>query len=186
MCGVGLRPSSLRRAGARLTPQGLPALHLDPFEPPARRAGRLGDSKTAAGFTLIEIVLVLVLLAVAGVVAAPAIQPALDSVRAEAAVRRTASFLDDARRRAVLERKVLVVHCRPGEERLVLLGAASGERVFQVPPAVSIVSCRPEELRYFPQGSATGMTLLLRDRGGRERSLGVGTFTGLSRIDVAM
>ena len=149
-------------------------------------SGRLPRSRRRRGFTLIEIVLVLVLLAVAGVMVAPAIQPALDSVRAEAAVRRTASFLDDARRRAVLERKVLVVHCRPGEERLVLLGAASGELVFQVPEAVAIVSCRPEEMRYFPQGSATGMTLLLRDRRGRERSLSVGTFTGLSRIDAAM
>ena len=130
--------------------------------------------------------LVLVLLAVAGVVVAPAIRPALDSVRAEAAVRRTASFLDEARRRAVLERKELVVHCKPGEGRLVLLGAASGERAFPVPPAVEIVSCRPEKMRYFPQGSATGMTLRLRDRGGRERSLTVGTFTGLSRIDAAM
>lgn len=117
---------------------------------------------------------------------APAIQPALDSVRAEAAVRRIASFLDDVRRRAVVERKVLVVHCRPGVERLVLLGAASGERAFPVPAAVVVVSCSPEEMRYFPQGSATGMTLLLRDRRGRERSLTVGTFTGLSRIDAAM
>ena len=54
-----------------------------------------------------------------------------------------------------------------------------------MPEAVAIVSCRPEELRYFPQGSATGMTLLLRDRRGRERSLTVGTFTGLSRVDAA-
>lgn len=144
------------------------------------------NSGAGAGFTLIEIVLVLVLLAVAGVVAAPAIQPALDSVRAEAALRRTASFLDDTRRRAVLERKVLVVHCRPGDERLVLLGSADGERVFQIPSTVAIVSCRPEEVRYFPQGSSTGMTLLLRDKGGRERSLGVGVFTGLSRIDAAL
>lgn len=139
----------------------------------------------AAGFTLIELVLVLVLLAVAGVMAAPAIQPALESVRAEAAARRTASFLDDARRRAVLERKELLVRCRPEEERLVLLGAAAGEKPFQVPEALEIVACRPEELRYFPQGSATGMTLLLRDRRGRERSLSVGVFTGLSRIDDA-
>jgi len=153
---------------------------------PAPQAPIISASQAATGFTLIEIVLVLVLLAVAGVVVAPAIRPALDSVRAEAAVRRTASFLDDARRRAVLERKVLVVRCKPGEERLVLLGAASGERAFPVPPAVEIVSCRPEEMRYFPQGSADGMTLLLRDRGGRERSLSVGSFTGLSRIDAAM
>ena len=149
------------------------------------RGTRVGPASDA-GFTLIELVLVLVVLAIAGVMAAPAIQPALDSVRAEAAARRTASFLDDARRRAVLERKVLVLSCRPGGERLVLRGAASGEKVFQVPEAVAIVSCRPEELRYFPQGSASGMTLLLRDRRGRERRLTVGTFTGLSRIDVAM
>jgi len=161
-------------------------LHLDPFEPPARRSWRPGEFKMVPGFTLIEIVLVLVLLAIAGVVAAPAIQPALDSVRAEAAVRRTASFLDDARRRAVLERRILVVHCRPDEERLELLGGVSGERVFPVPAAIAIVSCRPGEMRYFPQGSATGMTLLLRDRGGHERRLSVGTFTGLSRIDAAL
>jgi hypothetical protein len=54
---------------------------------------------------------------------------------------------------------------------------------FPVPEAVAIGSCRPEEMRYFPQGSASGMTLRLRDRGGRERSVAVGTFTGLSRID---
>jgi prepilin-type N-terminal cleavage/methylation domain-containing protein len=152
---------------------------------------RGGQLKTAhlprwAGFTLIEIVLVLVVLAVAGVMVAPAIQPALDSVRVEAAVRRTASFLDNARRRAVLERKVLVVQCRAGEERLLLLGSAAGDRAFQVPEAVSIASCRPEEVRYFPQGSASGMTLMLRDRRGRERNLSVGTFTGLSRVDAAL
>ena len=141
------------------------------------------EYKADSGFTLIEIVLILVLLAVAGVIAAPAIRPALDSVRAEAAARRTASFLDDARRRAVLERKVLVVRCSLDEGRLALLGAASGERVYQVPDAVAIVSCRPGEVRYFPQGSSSGMTLLLRDTRGRERSLSVGTFTGLSRID---
>ena len=161
-------------------------MHLDPFELPARQDALLAASKADTGFTLIEIVLVLVLLAVAGVVVAPSIRPALDSVRAEAAVRRTASFLDDARRRAVMERRVLVVRCNPGEERLVLLGAASGERAFPVPPPVEIVSCRPEEMRYFPQGSSTGMILLLRDSGGRERHVAVGTFTGLSRIDAAM
>jgi len=161
-------------------------LHLDAYKRPAPHAPCTGAFQTGAGFTFIEIVLVLVLLAAAGVVVAPAIRPALDSVRAEASVRRTASFLDDARRRAVLERRVLVVHCEPGAERLVLLGAASGERAFPVPPPVEIVSCRPEEMRYFPQGSSTGMILLLRDSGGRERHVAVGTFTGLSRIDAAM
>jgi hypothetical protein len=115
--------------------------------------------------------------------AAPALQPALDSVRTEAALRRTAAFLDDARRTAVLERRVLEVQCQPGEERLVLRGAAAGERTFRVPEPLTIGSCRPEQVRYTPQGAASGMTLALRDRRGRERSLSVGAFTGLSRID---
>jgi len=161
-------------------------LHLDPFELSAHQDSDPGVSGSGSGFTLIEIVLVLVLLAVAGVMAAPAIQPALDSVRAEAGARRIASFLDDARRRAILERRVLTVRCLPGEQRLVLVGAASGERPFKVPEAAAIVSCRPEEMRYFPQGSATGMTLLLRDKRGREHRLAVGSFTGLSRMDAAM
>ena len=125
----------------------------------------------------------LVLLAIAGVMAAPAIRPALDTIRAEAAVRRTASFLDDARRRAILERRVLIVQCRLEEKQLVLSGVSSGESVFSVPDAVSLLSCRPETLSYFPQGSATGMILRLRDRRDRESRLSVGAFTGLSRVE---
>ncbi len=161
---------------------------MDPFELPAplNSDPDASAAEKIAGFTLIEMALVLVILAIAGVVAAPAIRPVLDSVRAEAAIRRTASFLDDARRRAVLDRKILTVSCRPDEERLVLLGAGSAERTFKVPDAVAIVSCRPEEIRYFPQGSASGMTMLLRDGRGRERKLSVGSFTGLSRIDTEM
>jgi prepilin-type N-terminal cleavage/methylation domain-containing protein len=138
----------------------------------------------AAGFTLIELVIVLVLLGVGGGIAIPALQPVLESVRAEAAARSTASFLDEARRRAVLERRVIVVRCLPDDGRLTLFGAAAGERTFPVPEAVALVSCRPDEVRYFPQGSATGMQLVLRDRRGRERNLAVGAFTGLTRVAV--
>ena len=136
---------------------------------PLRRRGLTGRRapvlRRGAGFTLIEIVLVLLVLAIAGVMAVPALQPALETVRAEAAARRTAAFLDDARRRAVLERRVLVVPCRPDEGRLVLRGARRR--------ASGVSRCRtrwrsspagPRRVRYFPQGSSTGLTLLLRDR----------------------
>ena len=144
-----------------------------------------GSSGPAVGFTLIELVIVLVLLAVAGTLAVPALQPALESVRAESAARRTASFLDDARRRSVLERRVLTVRCRPAEARLLLSGAATADVTFRIPEDLALASCVPEELRYYPQGSATGMALLLRDKRGRERRVSVGAFTGLARIDAA-
>lgn len=138
-----------------------------------------------AGFTLIEIILVLVVLAIAGVLVYPALQPSLESARAESAARRTAAFLDDVRRRSVLGRAEIEVRCRPREGRLELSGAASGPRTFQVPEEMSLVSCRPDRLRYFPQGSSTGMALLLRDQRGRERRVAVGAFTGLASIGEA-
>jgi hypothetical protein len=123
---------------------------------------------------------------VAGTLAVPALQPSLEAARIEAAARRVAAFLDDTRRRSVLERAVLVVRCRPDEKRLVVDGGEGGERAFEVPSTVSRVSCSPEQMRYHPQGSASGMTLELRDTRGRGRRLTVGAFTGLTRVEVAL
>jgi len=146
------------------------------------QAGALRQAKSPHagwGFTLIELVIVLVVLAAASSLAIPAIRPALESVRMEDAVRRTASFLDDVRRRAVLKRTVLVVRCRIHDNQLDL----EGDKPFTIPGKVALVKCIPDEVTYYPQGSATGLTLSLRDGGGRERSLTVGAFTGLARVD---
>ena len=124
----------------------------------------------------------LVVIAIAGVIAYPALQPALESARAEGAARRTAAFLDDARRRAVLGRAPLEVRCLPREGRLELVGEGAGPREFRVPEEVALVACRPERVRYFPQGSSSGLELLLRDRRGRERRVAVGAFTGLAAV----
>ncbi len=127
--------------------------------------------------------MVLVVLAVGAVIAVPALQPALEAARAEAAARKTASFLDEARRRAVVGRKTLEVRCLPREERLERVEEGAAPAVFRIPGQVGLVSCRPERVRYFPQGSSSGLTLLLRDRRGRERRVSVGSFTGLSQIE---
>lgn len=115
----------------------------------------------------------------------PGLQPALESVRADAGARRTAAFLDEARRRAVLERKALQVRCVIDEERLELVAAEQVAKSFAIPEQLVLVSCLPEEVRYFPQGSSSGLALLLRDRRGRERRVAVGAFTGLTRIDLS-
>ena len=75
------------------------------------------------------------------------------------------------------------MRCNPREGRLELLGETAGAKRFPIPEQVSLVSCRPERVRYFPQGSSTGMTILLRDRRGRERQVTVGAFTGLASVD---
>jgi prepilin-type N-terminal cleavage/methylation domain-containing protein len=134
------------------------------------------------GFTLIELVLVIVLFAIAGAFALPALQPALESVRAEAAARRTASFLDDVRRRSVVGRAVYTVRCLPDDDRLDADGPGDLKLAFALPEGADLVGCRPVKVRYFPQGYASGITLTLRDRSGRERMVTVGTFTGLARV----
>jgi prepilin-type N-terminal cleavage/methylation domain-containing protein len=150
-------------------------LHAGPLKLPAP------PDVAKAGFTLIELVIVLVVLAVASSLAVPAIRPALEAVRMEAAVRRTASFLDEARQRAVLKRTTIVVRCRIEENRLEI----DGDKRFPIPGDVALVQCSPPgEVKYSPQGAATGLTLTLRDRSGRKRDLTVGAFTGLARVDL--
>jgi len=161
-----------------------------------------GDASPPArgGFTLIELVLVMVVLALATAIAAPALMPALESVRAEALARRAASFLDEARRRSILRRATVAVTCdrEQGTLRMTEEGAppaegADGESAeppppaptFRVPERSEIVSCEPEVMSYFPQGYATGGAIVLRDGAGRERRVSVGSFTGLSRVDPA-
>lgn len=129
------------------------------------------------------------MLSIAGVLAYPALQPALLAVRGEAAARRTAAFLDDVRRRAVMGRKPLTVSCLTEENRLVVRedGRAGEEPAvtFAVPEHADLVSCKPEEVRYLPQGYASGFTLTLRDRRGQAYEVTVGAFTGLARLERA-
>lgn len=126
--------------------------------------------------------------AVAGALVYPALQPALLAVQGEAAARRTAAFLDDVRRRAVIGRTTLTVACLPEENKLVVRAEGGGEEplvTFAVPEHADLVSCRPEEARYLPQGYASGFTLLLRDGRAQEYEVSVGAFTGLARLERA-
>jgi hypothetical protein len=130
---------------------------------------------------------VITILAVAGILIVPAVQPALESTRAEAGVRKVAAFLDDARRISVLDRKIVTLNCAPTENQLELQGVdlrKHGIRSpFTVPEPLVLAKCQPATARYFPQGGAEAMELTLRDPRGRERVIKIGTFTGLARIE---
>lgn len=146
-------------------------------------AGRGRRGAIPGGFTLIEIVLVLLLFSVAGALVAPALWPALESVRSEAAARRAAAFLDGARLQAVLQRQPRAVRCLPDENRLALVAGEEEVGGFALPGSVQIASCRPDQVRYFPQGFAGAFELELRDPGREGRRITVGAFTGLARVE---
>ena len=52
--GIRLRPSSLRRTDLRLTPQGLPALHLDISEQPANKGLSINEAIQFLGHARIQ------------------------------------------------------------------------------------------------------------------------------------
>jgi hypothetical protein len=116
----------------------------------------------------------------------PALWPALDSVRFNAAVRQTASFLDGVRQRAVMKRSELEVRCDEQEDQLLVVDehqpiVAGEKNPFTIPYEVEL-SCAPRQVRYYAQGStSTKLTLTLRGKGGRQRRIVVGAFTGLAR-----
>jgi len=132
---------------------------------------------------------VITILSVAGILIIPAVQPALEATRVEAGARKTAAFLDDARRISVLARKPVTVRCRPDENQLepeaqgVDFKKHGIRGPFSIPEPLTLAKCQPEEVRYFPQGGAESLELTLRDPRGRERVIRVGTFTGLARVE---
>ena len=147
-------------------------------------SGRSASAPSSRGFTLLELLLVLAVIALAGVIVFPDLNPALRRTRDEAALRRTVTLLDDLRRRAVATGDTLVVTAGR-EGRSLLVSSPGGEDQTleeELPRGVEVLKFEPRETRYFPQGHASGLTLAVKTGSGREATIEVGSFTGLARI----
>ena len=113
----------------------------------------------SGGFTLLELLLVLMVIALAGVMIFPDLNPALSRTRDEAALRRTVGTLDDFRRRAVSGGRTLTLsHGKTGRSLLVSVAGKEGDEELEepLPEGVEAVSLEPEKCRYFPQGHSSG------------------------------
>lgn len=141
-------------------------------------------SRPSGGFTLLELVLVLFVFALAGLLVYPDLQPLMQRTSTEADLRRVVSFLDDVRSRAVAGGRILkVVHDDEGH-RLVALVRGGEETIVhrRLPENLRLLGMKPEELLYFPQGNASGGVLTFAAEDGDSRSrIEIGSFTGLSR-----
>jgi len=142
-----------------------------------------GNECARGGFTLLEVLLVLMLISLAGVLVYPNLQPQLQRTRREAALRKMSASLDDLRRRAVVSGEVLVL-AYDEDEGLLLSGKESeGEpETMEVPEETRILSMEPALLMYFPQGHSSGAVLEVGQSPGRFTRIEVGSFTGLARI----
>ena len=138
------------------------------------------------GFTLLELLLVLMVVALAGVFVFPNLDPALQRVKSDGALKRTTSFLDDTRRRSVASGKTLIVTLEGEEERRITVreaGTTEGTVAeMPGPDGAEFLELEPGEGRCFPQGHASGFHLTVGTAGGERVRIDIGSFTGLARI----
>ncbi len=128
----------------------------------------------------------MVVVALAGILIFPDLGPALQRLKSDGALKRTASFLDDTRRRSVATGKILVVTLEGEEERRIAVreeGAAEGTVAeMPGPDGAAFLELDPGEGRYFPQGHSSGFQLTLGTVREERVRIEIGSFTGLARI----
>jgi prepilin-type N-terminal cleavage/methylation domain-containing protein len=137
------------------------------------------------GYTLIEVVVVLLVLAVTAGVVVPAAGQVADTVRIRAQVSGVASFLRFAREQAVTQHRAYEVQLDPEAHALVLRvgdGAAAGpvRATRALSPTVRVEANLPpgRGITFYPQGLSSGGRLRIETAGRRVYVVTVDVLTG--------
>ncbi|MYH70391.1 MAG: prepilin-type N-terminal cleavage/methylation domain-containing protein [Gammaproteobacteria bacterium] len=140
------------------------------------------------GFSLLELLLVLIILSLLLGLTAPLLTHALDGARLKRAQREIISALRFSRTRAINTQQVVIfsLHTdtgvmRTGEEERHVSFPGDATLSIQVPPAEQL-SAHEHAVRLYPDGSATDMTLSFQ-RGEQVFGIEVDALTGrVSRV----
>lgn len=110
------------------------------------------------GFTLLELVLTLFVVALAVALAVPAIGRTTETIRARADVAAFTALLRHAREQAITTRQRLSVVVDPAERRVTIASAEAVRETRALPPRVRLEASPPPALtvRFDPGGSSTG------------------------------
>ncbi|WP_334503297.1 GspH/FimT family pseudopilin [Bradyrhizobium sp. AZCC 1678] len=142
-----------------------------------------------AGFTLIEMLVVLAILALGSVLALPALRPPPDDLRLEAAARTVTSALRLSRTRAIAVNADVVLTIDAGRRLL----ESSAVSAIHIDPEISIemILAAPERrarsigaIRFFADGTSSGGDIVLA-LGARRARILVNWLTGQARLDLA-
>ncbi len=135
------------------------------------------------GFSLMELVVVLAVLAFAAAVVAPSVGRTAASVRARADVGAVAAFLRSTREEAATRRQALEVIVDRDAHALVVRragrdGAAAALRRRAVSPRLRIEADPPPRVTFFPYGASSGARFAIVARGADSYVIAVDALTG--------
>lgn len=125
----------------------------------AGRAGRGRRSSCARGFTLIEIIVTLFVLAVALALAVPVVGRTTDTIRTRSEVAGFSALLRHAREKAITTRRTQSVVVDPEEHRVTITaGADETHETRAVSPRLTIEAKSSTGLtvRFAPEGTSSG------------------------------
>ena len=136
------------------------------------------------GFSLMELVVVLAILAIAAAVVVPGVGRTVDGVRARAEVGAVAAFLRSAREQAVSRHQTLEVRVDGESHTLVMRRAGqAGEAGVRATRAVSpllriAAGPLPPHVTFLPHGMSTGARFAIAAPGPRTYVITVDALTG--------
>ena len=149
------------------------------------KTSRTGETRLA-GFTLLEMLVVLTILGLAVLLAMPTLERSLPGLELRTEARDVASILREARARAIGRNEVLTMVV----DRQARIVRADGKQVAQLNPRIAIFTSMEalsssgtadEEIRFFPDGTSTGADVTLA-LGGRQKHVLVDWLTGAVSI----
>lgn len=139
------------------------------------------------GFTLLELLVVLAIVALMTAIAAPRFAAALPGAELDSGARKLAAGLREARSLAVSTNRAVPFTLR-GDANLYTIGRGGESRQLPGKLAITLVTGRREisganqgSIRFFPDGSSTGGRIELKGAGGK-RSIEVDWLTGRIRL----
>jgi general secretion pathway protein H len=145
--------------------------------------------KVKRGYTLIEVAVVLLVLALAAGVIVPAAGRVADTVRIRAEVSGVAAFLRSAREQAVTRERTVAVQLDPGAHALVVRGegddGAGPMAVRSLAPDVQVEADPPAAglITFYPHGLSSGGRLRIKASGPRVYIVTVDVLTGRVRTE---
>jgi general secretion pathway protein H len=115
------------------------------------------DHAPERGFTLLEVIVVLLILSLGAAVSAPAIGRSLDSIRLRAEIAGFSAMIRHAREQAITSRRPHTVVVETGGHEIRVVDGEHVRRVRPLPSAWTIdTTPRGLVLRFEPQGSSSG------------------------------